>query len=84
MKPLSEEARFILSLPAALREELVDLVEDFVSLTNSGFIRDRIEDELSDRIRALEERVDDPAMIKHIVLGSGLDSQGDFPVTISQ
>lgn len=84
MKPLSEEARFILSLPTRQREELVDLVEDFVSLTNAGLVRDHIENELKDRIEALERQVGDPAMIKHIVLGSALDSQGDLPVTISQ
>lgn len=74
MKPLSEETRFILSLPAALREELIDLVEDFISLTNAGYVKDHIEDELNDRIAALESRVDQPEMIKHIVLGSTLDS----------
>lgn len=84
MKPLSEETRFILSLPAALREELIDLVEDFISLTNAGFVRDHIEDELDDRIAALEARVEEPEMIKHIVLGAALDSQGGSSVTINQ
>lgn len=73
MKPLSEETRFILSLPAALREELIDLVEDFISLTNAGYVRAHIEDELNDRISALESQVEQPEMVKHIVLGSTLD-----------
>lgn len=84
MKPLSEEARFILSLPTAQREELVDLVEHYIALISQGWSQELIKDELSGRIETLEKEVDEPAMIRHIVLGAALDSQDESSVTINQ
>lgn len=75
MKPLSEEARFILSLSTEQREELVDLVEHYVTMISEGWSQDLIRDELSKRIEALEQRVDEPEMVKHIVLGSALNQE---------
>lgn len=84
MKPLSEETRFILSLPTAQREELVDLVEHYLALICQGWSQEAIQDELSERIEALERLVEEPKMVKHIVLGSSLDSQDGSAVTINQ
>ncbi len=84
MKPLSEETRFILSLPTTQREELVDLVEHYITLISQGWPQEAISDELSERIEALEDQVDEPKMVKHIVLGSALDSQSASTVTINQ
>lgn len=84
MKALSEETRFILSLPTTQREELVDLVEHYLTCISRGWSQEAIQDELSERIEALEQQVDEPEMVKHIVLGSALDSQDPSAVTINQ
>lgn len=71
---LNPETMFILSLKPEMREKLTDTVEEAVQLRSSGMTTEEIARALEQDIVAIERSSVTPKMVRHIVLGSSLET----------
>ena len=71
---LNPETMFILSLSPEMREKLTDTVEEAVQLRSSGMTTEEIARALERDIEVIERSSVTPKMVRHIVLGSSLET----------